>query len=528
MSLDKFNQLVTATVKSIDDNHKLSTTALTIKLAHAIEVAPHDKTLGQLYRVVEKMSENGTDLIRRADFRNLYNKLFSYGTEAAEIFAEELGITPAASPVTYKERDDSAELPAYEIGDQILANALNSAVDKDTPLKTYAQSTANRALKIVANALELWNLNPQHLSVGSGNEKFIIVKADYDTPKGLTSFYVPVEVVRSDVKEASVFMGNTGPQDLNNTNIRNYITSNAGSQLKIGSEIVLGVLSSTISEAELALARFNNSSYGTSSFFANSSEGQKIVNAAASEMETTSDEFESFEKKFESPLGIASWNFGEEKVSAAHRHLARELASFGHSHPQMKLAKSDETTLFYAVSLNGGRVAFTVPVKFANGTMIKPNVLLCNGSVKTFDKAGINELVSENASDIRVAAVSSAMASLKPSEIINNIREAVLEGNLVKAEDALNVLAHGGDEKAYASGFAIYKSALAGVKPAEETKCSALVKSAVSEHPICSHTGLPAHKVYQDDHGNCRPLYRRGMSETYEGASFMNAKIFLG
>jgi hypothetical protein len=53
-----------------------------------------------------------------------------------------------------------------------------------------------------------------------------------------------------------------------------------------------------------------------------------------------------------------------------------------------------------------------------------------------------------------------------------------------------------------------------------------IVKSSSSEHPVCGHTGLPIHKVYQDDGGNCRPLYRRGMDETYEGASFMNAKIF--
>jgi hypothetical protein len=50
--------------------------------------------------------------------------------------------------------------------------------------------------------------------------------------------------------------------------------------------------------------------------------------------------------------------------------------------------------------------------------------------------------------------------------------------------------------------------------------------SKVSEHSICGHTGLPIHKVFQDKNGNCQPLYRRGMDETYEGASFMNAKIF--
>lgn len=53
-----------------------------------------------------------------------------------------------------------------------------------------------------------------------------------------------------------------------------------------------------------------------------------------------------------------------------------------------------------------------------------------------------------------------------------------------------------------------------------------MIKNSTSEHPICSHTGLPVHKVFQDKDGNCQPMYRKGMDETYEGASFMNAKIF--
>ena len=68
-------------------------------------------------------------------------------------------------------------------------------------------------------------------------------------------------------------------------------------------------------------------------------------------------------------------------------------------------------------------------------------------------------------------------------------------------------------------------SGLSGVKTAE-TKCSKMIKSAVSEYPVCSHTGLPINKVYQDKDGHCRPLFRKGMDETYEGATFINAKIF--
>jgi hypothetical protein len=53
-----------------------------------------------------------------------------------------------------------------------------------------------------------------------------------------------------------------------------------------------------------------------------------------------------------------------------------------------------------------------------------------------------------------------------------------------------------------------------------------IVKNAHSSHRICGHTNLPLHKVYQDKEGNCRPLYRKEMDETYQGAYFLNSKIF--
>jgi hypothetical protein len=117
------------------------------------------------------------------------------------------------------------------------------------------------------------------------------------------------------------------------------------------------------------------------------------------------------------------------------------------------------------------------------------------------------------------------MSTLKPSEVLNNLRQAMNDGNHAKAEDALNVLANCGDKKAYDVAFQVYMEGLSGKKVAE-TKCSLMVKSAVSEYPVCSHTGLPINKVFQDKDGNCRPLFRKGMDETYEGASFINAKIF--
>lgn len=540
MSFEKIQQLVGSLAKTLEDNQKIATPVLAAKLAKCLETYPEDQTIGAMARVIDKMADNNAVFIRKAELKELYNKLYSRNTKFAQLFSEELGLAPAAEEVhpTAGQKMPLAEtaVNTYEYADPILANALNSVFDKHAPLKLYSQPLADKAKVAVGSTLDAWNLRPSSLTVDNGNEKFLVIKADYDTPKGVTSFYVPVEVVDNKLAEASVFMGNAGPQELNNTNIKGYLRSFAGSKLKVDGNSILGALASASSEnrevtaAELAVIRLNASRKTQSEFFQGQITGQLVSEASAQEVQLPkSEEFKSFEEQFSSPYGQAAFNFGEDKVKIARDSIARELLSFGHRNSQITVTGSDSNTIFYGISLDAGRVAFTVPVKLAAGKLQKPGVLICNGSVSSFDKDSITDLYLNNESDYKVAAVASPQFGLKPSDLINNVRVAMAEGNTEKAEDALNVLRGSGDAKAYAAAFSLFMSGLGGKvakASAHEHKCSLMVKNATSEHMICGHTGLPVHKVYQDKDGNCRPMYRRGMDESYEGASFMNAKIF--
>jgi hypothetical protein len=538
MSLNKLQHLVSSLAQEMENSQQLATPLLATKLAKCQHTYPQDKTIGGVARVIDDMISHQTYFIRKGDFRSLAHQLHSHNTKFGELFEEELGEKPMEPTVissngTIFQRDD-AEVKAYQVEDQILANALATAFDSHIPLKQYSQPVANKALKSVGHTLEVWNLRPAQLTVNSGNEKFIVIQADYETPKGITSFYVPVEVNKDQTTvDPEVFMGNQGPEDLNHTNLKAYITQQAGVKTKIGGVDILTALSAAssdqreVSAAELALTRLNATRQGKSEFFQDQIVGLTVEAAAELDVETPkSEEFMSFEQQFSTPQGHAAWQFGDNKVAAGRNHIVRELQSFGFHKPQVVVAKSDETTIFYGVALDTGKTAFTVPIKVSGKQISKPTVLLCNGSLSTFDQEGINQLISQNKSDVKVAAVASSFASLKPSEIVNNLRQALSDENYVKAEDALNVLANSGDAKAYQTAFQLYMDGLAGQKTASNTtQCARMIKSAVSEYPVCSHTGLPVNKVYQDKDGNCRPLYRQGMEETYEGASFMNAKI---
>jgi hypothetical protein len=537
MDIDKISKLTVSLSKTIEDNHKLALPILSAKLNKLAKSYPNDQTILAISNIVDKLSDKQF-FITRAELKKLYNTLHSRNTKFAEFFADELGKIDnvPASPTLYK-RDSSSnnELNISKFGDAVLASALESVFDKTIPLKNYSKDAATKAIKSVTSILDSWNLKAAHIDVANGNEKFLVVRAEYHTPKGSTSFYIPVEVNNNDISEPYIFMGNTGPKTLNYTNIKEYLTQFAGDKLKIKADEILDVLVSVassnrrISDAEIALIKLNANKKSSLGEFGNQIIGQRLEEKPVPDIKTDrSEESFCFEKKFNSPFGIASITFGQDKVKLGSDLVSRHLKSFGYDNHRITVNSSDSNTIFYGVSLDYGRVAFTVPVKVTSNKVFEPTVLLCEGSISPFSSKTINKLYMENITDSRVAATASAQYGLKPSELIDNIRNAVKNNNFACAEDSLNVLRNYGDEKAYAIGFKIYSSALAGNIPSgpEESGCSHTVKSPNNQVPVCVHTGLPINKVYQDKYGNCRPLYRKGMDESYEGAYFMNHKIF--
>ena len=87
MSLDKIQQIVSSLTKSVEDGERIATPILAAKLAKAVDVYPSDQTLGAMSRVISKMASNNALFIRRADLKQLYNKLFSRNTKFAELFS---------------------------------------------------------------------------------------------------------------------------------------------------------------------------------------------------------------------------------------------------------------------------------------------------------------------------------------------------------------------------------------------------------------------------------------------------------
>jgi hypothetical protein len=533
-SLDKFNQTINLLSQAAADSAPLLVQNLQNKADEAVKQYPEDQTLGQMHVILDKMASNNKKIISRGDFKKLYNQLYSRDTFFTEVFANELGISaPNKESIKMAGEEVATDVGVYSSADPTLSNALKNMFDSQEVEKPYDLTLATQAAEQLKKTLQNLKVAASQVSIVDGNTKLLVLQAAYETPKGRTSFLIPLPVRNGRVIDPELILGNHGACDFSASNIQNYLKNYTGQKLLVNGHNLLNILTKTkqsipeLSDTEMALIKIKTaSSEEVSPFTGGQILGQKLDEDFKSVEIPKLDTFNSFEEQFESAYGRAAFLFGQDKVKIAKDNIVRQILSFGYSHPQINVINSNQNTIFYGISLNGGKLAFTVPIKIENGKLNKPSTLLCNGSVMLFASDSLHKLEAGSQADFKVSAAACPLFNLKPQDLIQTIKLAMQEGNLAKAEDALNVLKNSGDDKFYQMGFEEYKDGLLPKSTIAEVRCSNMIKSSTSEHPICSHTGLPAHKVYQDKFGNCRPLHRKGFEDGSSQDAFFNGKLF--
>ena len=531
MSVDKISKLINSVANTLENNEKIALPLFSTKLQKFAEEYPHDATIVSMSSIVKKLAHKQS-CITRGEVRDLYKRLYSRNTKFANFFAEELKVT-AKEETKNLVNNVSPDIDIHSAADSVLSNALESVFDKNAKVKMYSKIAASKAVDVVSNMLDVWGVKASKVEVEDGNENFIVVKASYDTPKGVTSIYVPVEINKDKIINPELFVANNGPNNINNVNITSYIKSFAGQKLAINSQKIIEKLASLknndpeVNNIEMAVIRLN-ASRGNGEMFANQILNQEFDQPSIQDVklaELHDPEALTFAQRLESPAGIASFKFGNDKVNTGREFISRNLNEF--NSPQIVVADSNDDTIIYAVSLNNGRVAFKVPVKIENNKVYNPQIMISNGSVSQFNSNNINKLIASNSTDYATAAITSPLRNMKSTQLVEVIKESLADNNYLKAEDALNVLSTMNDPSSYNMALSYIMNNMGMKKEAaQESKCSMVVRASNSQHHVCGHTGLPLHKVYQDEYGNCAPLYRKAIDKPYEGAFFMNSKIF--
>ena len=549
---------------AIHNNEKLTIPVLTVRAKNALEKHPNDNTLKSLYGVLSKMAEHESIFITRGEFKNLYDRFASYKTVAKDYFSEELGIkeeAPAISRTASLKAEGGPDLmeQAYaQAADSSLVNAFaecwdeKGKINKGGVYKHFDPKLANNASNVVTIELNSLGLSPKRIETFSGTKDFIICDAIYETSIGDSHVLVPVEISKNATLFPTMFVSKYGLTDLTKDAVIAHVKETAGKNLVINSETILNALSgakkiSAMSEMELqvmaAREKANGSLVKTASeksenlaiqnnniFFKEGAIDPNRNEIQAPEAVTNfSNEFE---KKLASPKGLAEFTFGRSIIDTARDLVVSKFRDCGYN-AQVVVASCDEDSLTFAarVDSSSGPFGFEVPVEVKNNRVNVPTVIAVKDKLYDLTKEGVSRAVYEKVSDNKMVAKVSPLYELKPSETMARLREAADHKNVVAAEEALMVLAENEDPRLYSNALAEYMRSL---NPNNEIKkeasthcgCKMVVTSSTHSVPLCGHLNLPLDKVYQDKHGDCQPLYRKAMDESYEGMTFIANKIF--
>lgn len=500
----ELTNIVAQAVKALHNNEKFAVPLLSVKASKAADQNPTDASLVTASNVLKGMVKSEKLFITRAELNKLCEELYSPNTKLLTLFAEELDRPELQGPTKYN-RDPNEGIAIKEdyarLADPILANALSVIFESEHggELKLYSDEMGKKAESACLNKLNLIGVPPKKVSVFAGQPNLIVCQATYETPKGESNVLVPVEINNKFALLPTAFMNDKGDTvGLEQDSLESYIESTAGQSLRIKNA-------------------------GLSNAFYKNAEALEVPEIAMAP------EHLSLEQRMSSPRGVAEFEFGAETVRNATDMLHRKLAEFGYKSAQVSVVGSDDKSIHYAVAV-GPMTGFRVPVNVVGGVVQPVTVAIASGQVAEFSKVGVDSLCTSDQVDTRMLAAASPCYEMKPAELLDEVKKALSENNLARAEDAINVLAES-DAHNYKVALDIFMNYLSA-KPVEKTAsakgCSRIVKNSTSSQPICGHLNLPLNKVWQDENGDCQPMHRKAMQDVGDPAIFMASKILLG
>ncbi|HUU88721.1 MAG TPA: hypothetical protein VMX17_13350 [Candidatus Glassbacteria bacterium] len=517
---------------------------------------PNDQTLRMMHNILQRYNEHDKLFITRGEFRDLYHKFAVNGNKASGYFKEELALEelPKAKTMVYSE-DSSRDIVSEAMekaADKSILNALNEVwndsgnLNKNAEYKMYNPEVAQKAANVAQLTLVRMGTEPKKVNVFAGSNDFIICNATYDSYKGEAYVLIPMEISASGVLIPNMFVTKYGFADLTKQNLQKHIADSSGNSLLVKAADLMNTLKTakkigTMGEMELQAAiaesKMDSGIKRSAADHSSLALTENPIFVEMSEQPTTtnlpeSPHMESFASMLATDKGIAKQIFGEKLVEDGRRIIASKLNSFG-LNSQVAVANCGDDSIVYAVRLDSGTgpFGFHVLAEVTNKKIHVPNLIAAKDKPYEFTKEGISKAMRSEMSDVSMLAKVSPMYDLKPSELMDRIREAADHKDYKTAEDALNIISEKCSAETYTMAMAEFMRSLSSnnIKKEASTKsgCTRVVHTANHVGPICGHLNMPLDQVYQDDHGHCVPMYRKRINDTYEGVSFSTSKVLL-
>jgi len=496
------------------------TSQLAKKASDLALLYPQDSTTASIATVLNKKAAKEM-YITSDDIKYIYSKFETQGNKFASAFKSELGIrdysdvVKEAAEKKKKEEEIAKEVEAVESHkpDATLVSALESLITKKKVVKAPSAKVEAAAIACVKECMER-ELPEMKCSVDidAHSSSVVIAKVKFNTPKGASYLYVPMEVIGgSHCVCIGSFLGNDGVQDLTKKELTAAIKKSVGKPNKYTGKLLISILDALSEKTDKKITQadmyYIKKKFATDNptFTSDAFIDQSGKSFFAEEKFLPQPKFagsEKFSEKLSSVSAQAELQFSKAKIVEAQLAVNKSLVEVGQRPSSIKVAGYNREGIEFSVALASGQV-IDINVDLQNKPLVAPQ-FKCAHTKWAWTRDSFDKIASKSVDPVSIATHSPLFAQ-NAEDVIKIIASSVRDGDMKRAGEALGVIRARHPELS-AVAFQTYTNAL---MPDTAPKCSRMIRRASSMYPICGHTGLPIKDTYIDESGSCRPLHRR-------------------
>lgn len=503
MDLNEITSLITQTAKAINANEKVALPIIAAKARREAQAHPTDIPLVNASHVLTKMASDKT-FISKDELRGIIERFSASHSKLFQVFSEELDKQPERKPQTFvRDSNEGASVDRdyARFADPLLSNALAGAFAPEPTEKLYSQQDAQRAKRAAHAQLVGIGVQPKDIKTFAGRKDIIICQAVHETPLGQANILIPVELKEGKAVLPTMFFSTAGFEDLKKGPYVAQMKIVAGKAFRVDGTKLLDVLeqvkkgSDTIaSEVEMAAIKVA-SEEGTPAIHSDSILYAELENPKkdVEMLQIEATEESKFAETLGKPDGVARFVHGDRMVEAGRSMLVRKFADMGYKNVQVRVGDVEEDKIFYSVAIGTG-TGLSIPVEVVGKMVAPPKVVFAEGMVTAFSKEAISEVVKAGSGgNKRALATASPCYDMKPTELLDVVKESIAEGNYTRAEDAINVL---GEVDPHAQRVAIAHMMMNIYEPGAEPKKEIAEMQRVANQPVTDTPQFMTHKIF--------------------------------
>jgi hypothetical protein len=525
------------------------------RLRRAAETNPRDTVIRAVAGVVESMSrKDPTRVICQAEIDQVFNGLIGLdasGTRFREVLGDLLLSEKPAGAVldpryAQARRDDPSQEPIDE-GDPALRGELGQLFDRAAD-RYDPQRAADARAHVERELRSLGFLNTR-VQLAGGNSRHLVFAADLETVRGPVRVHVPADA--SGERLPSVFVTGDRFAELTRQALEQHMEIAAVTRTRPvqvaavlrSLDMLTGRTAAAARAAEDAAAKAAallpeaDGSGGLSGpqLVGASMPGGPAVPDVRIPQTPLPEPLKALVPDMEERLAEAGLLYPQASVRLAKRMLVAELAAMGFKGVQVRIAAPTQDGFICEALLNTprGKVGIDVPIEMQNNQPLMPAVFAKGDLVDEFTAEALSHFLARDPDTTDPAAPSdSRLAAMSLYELKDELVKRAAAGDLSGCDGVMEAVACRFDPETYRTALLDYQRILSGLGEARQTsssRCSRVLRSPNSIHPLCGHFMVPLGKVVQDERGTCHlaSTYYARKDQDEAGAFFSNAKVLV-